>query len=218
MTGGEKGHCEHWLYKGSLWTLTVQRVIVNTDCWPALKNQFHPTLIFWSNQFHPTLIFWSNQSLLTLKVSPVVGGHFCPAKMSPYKATDDNTLKPIITLYFQLDFAGCHKSEQTSICRHQTQQQPFANSDSTIVSRIFFMKYVSSRIMWQSAPILIEHFYGGIHVWEMPAEGNDSEWSLFLASNGHSKNKLSNRITENKYTVASPFSHKFFQCALHGRV
>ena len=60
---------------------------------------------------------------------------------------DDNTLKPIITLYFQLDFAGCHKSEQTSICRHQTQQQPFANSDSTIVSRIFFMKYVSSRIM-----------------------------------------------------------------------
>ena len=32
--------------------------------------------------------------------------------------------------------------------------------------------------------------------WEMPAEENGSEWSLFLASNGHSENKLSNEITE----------------------
>ena len=32
--------------------------------------------------------------------------------------------------------------------------------------------------------------------WEMPEEENGSEWSLFLASNGHSENKLSNEITE----------------------
>ena len=51
--------------------------------------------------------------------------------------------------------------------------------------------------MWQSSPILKENVYGEKHVWEMLGEENDSDWSLFVAPNGHSKNKLSNEITEN---------------------
>ena len=82
-TDCEKGHCEHWLLassekSGSLWTLTAGQL------W---KISFTQHWFSGQIQFHPTLIFWSNQSLLTLKVSPVVGWHFCPAKMSPYKAT-----------------------------------------------------------------------------------------------------------------------------------
>ena len=46
--------------------------------------------------------------------------------------------------------------------------------------------------------------------WEMPAEENGSEWSLFLASNGHSENKLSNEITETNKEYFHHFSHDFF--------
>ena len=54
--------------------------------------------------------------------------------------------------------------------------------------------------------------------WEMPAEENGSEWSLFLASNGHSENKLSNEITETNKEYSHPFSHDFFSKVRRRRV
>ena len=104
-----KGHCEHWLYKGSLWTLTADQLwkISFTQHW--FSGQISFTQHWFFGQIRVYQLWKSHTN--HWKSPPVVGWHFCPAKMSPYKATDsrssfDNCSKKtklaLVNLYFIL--------------------------------------------------------------------------------------------------------------------